>query len=475
MLLASGVMLAVLEEPVQAAFPGKNGQIGGEGEWSPDGTKVAFSRSDGHDQEIFVKDVASGKTTQITDNHMAPDPYDPDMQSAMEDYGPSWAPDGSKMVFFRGIYSDATGQPCYSLHVINADGSDEKDLPADDRCSSYTTPSWSPDGSTIAFSWSNHGDDSGGISAMDANGRNYRRLTPQLSQTYHFSAGGPEWSPDGKQIAYSRMELSEDSPYSIYSQDIWRMNADGSGVLKLTDTYEREDGYAWSPDGTKIAFTREQKIWTMNPDGSAQTNTNTPAPTGTVDWQPLCTIEGTSANDTLTGTSAKDVICGMGGSDQIKGLAGDDVLLGGDGNDTLSGGTGNDRLFGGLGTDTASYQSSATAVRASMIAEGATGEGTDTFMTLDNLDGSALADELVGSSGPNVLRGGGGNDVLRGRGSSDTLLGEAGADQHYGEIGDDTLDSRDGVKRNDTLSGGPDTDACFKDAREKSVAYCERY
>jgi Ca2+-binding RTX toxin-like protein len=50
-----------------------------------------------------------------------------------------------------------------------------------------------------------------------------------------------------------------------------------------------------------------------------------------------------------------------------------------------------------------------------------------------------------------------------------------GADQHYGENGDDTLNSVDGVKGNDSLSGGADTDTCFKDATEKSVSYCEQY
>ena len=469
-LLASGVMLVALEGPAQAAFPGKNGQLGGEGEWSPDGTEVVFSASDGNDPpvyRIYVKDVASGATTLLR----TPD-YCDEESCVHGGWGPTWSPDGTKIAYVnKREWLGGGGDECYYVSVMNADGSDSRILPT--TCDEHISDvEWSPDGSQIAFSgWAEFGSE---IRVVSANGKTASRT---LDPAGWFTAGNPEWSPDGKQLIFSAVILDEN--WEVTDSAILKVNADGSNKTRLTGT-DQTPGFAtswhvWSPDGTKIAYAQNGEIWTMKPDGSAQTDTNTPAPTGTVDWQPLCTIEGTSSNDALTGTSSKDVICGMGGNDQIKGLAGDDVLLGGDGNDTLSGGTGNDRLFGGLGTDTASYQSSATAVRATMIDEGATGEGTDTFMTLDNLIGSAFADELIGSSGANVLRGGKGNDVLRGRGSNDTLAGDAGADQHYGEIGDDTLNSVDGVKGNDTLSGGPDTDTCFKDATERSVAYCEQY
>jgi hypothetical protein len=464
-------LLVASAEEADAAFPGRNGQIGGEGQWSPDGTEVVFARTDPTDPfnpEIYVKDVASVEITQLTDDPDSCSDYCPRGNNE-----PAWSPDGSKIAFVTAR-DFGGGDYCEYLSVMNADGSDQKILTG---CHpSITDPAWSPDGKQIAYRSYIESSDSR-IAVIGANGKNDHFLYATSTGEY-FSDGPPEWSPDSKHVLFSS-DTYETEFFNVVDRALWKVNADGSNKTRLLSTDRESTGspvswYAWSPDGTKIAYEKDGEVWKMKPDGSSQINTHTqPSPGGEFDWQPLCTIEGTPSNDTLSGTSAKDIICGMGGDDRLKGLAGSDVLLGGEGNDTLFGGTGDDRIFGGLGTDTASYQSSSTAVHASMIDEGASGEGTDTFMTLDNLNGSPFADELIGSSGANVLRGGKGPDILRGRGASDTLMGDLGSDQHYGENGNDTLDSRDGVEGNDSLNGGPDTDTCFKDATEKSVANCE--
>ncbi len=87
----------------------------------------------------------------------------------------------------------------------------------------------------------------------------------------------PTWSPDGSEIAFRRRR-------GRYSQ-ICVINADGSGQRRLT---RDKDNYApaWSPDGSRIAFVRElvddvgadspgrtkEEIWVMNADGSGQTS-----------------------------------------------------------------------------------------------------------------------------------------------------------------------------------------------------------
>jgi len=74
----------------------------------------------------------------------------------------------------------------------------------------------------------------------------------------------PVWSPRADKIAYLR------------GDDVWIMNADGSGQTNLTNSAEVEDQRPeWSPDGTKIAFTRvgattRRDVWIMNPDGTGQ-------------------------------------------------------------------------------------------------------------------------------------------------------------------------------------------------------------
>ena len=182
-----------------------------------------------------------------------------------------------------------------------------------------------------------------------------------------------------------------------------------------------------------------------------------------------CTKSGTSVAETLTGTSGDDVLCGLGGNDILKGLGGNDTLRGGGGNDTLQGGVGNDTLDGGTGTDTASYSASLSAVIASVATNTATGEGSDTFASVENLLGSSKADTLTGSAANNRLTGGLGNDTERGGLGNDQVTGSGGADFLYGQGGDDAVDSKDGVGGNDTLSGGTGTDTKISDATEKSI------
>jgi len=75
----------------------------------------------------------------------------------------------------------------------------------------------------------------------------------------------PVVSPDGKKIAY------------VYARDIWVMNSDGTGKMKLTNDANFNDEPAWSADGSKIAFSKDFDLFTMNADGSGKTNiTNTP-------------------------------------------------------------------------------------------------------------------------------------------------------------------------------------------------------
>ena len=50
------------------------------------------------------------------------------------------------------------------------------------------------------------------------------------------------------------------------------MNADGSNQINLTNHEAEDFGPAWSPDGTKIAFTSDPEIYVMNADGSNQIN-----------------------------------------------------------------------------------------------------------------------------------------------------------------------------------------------------------
>ena len=179
---------------------------------------------------------------------------------------------------------------------------------------------------------------------------------------------------------------------------------------------------------------------------------NAAANTGDAKGDTYSSIEnltGSSYADTLTGTSGANDIRGGAGNDVLSGLAGNDRLFGNDGDDVLIGGAGADALNGGAGSDRASYETAAAAVVANLSnASANSGDAKgDTYVSIENLTGSAFNDRLTGTSGANNIRGGSGKDVLYGLGGNDTLEGDSGNDTLIGGAGADTLRGGSGLDR----------------------------
>ena len=179
--------------------------------------------------------------------------------------------------------------------------------------------------------------------------------------------------------------------------------------------------------------------------------------TWTVRALPACTITGTGGNDSLTGTSGPDVICGVGGNDVINGRGGNDFLVGAGGGDQLVGGPGDDTLDGGTGTDTAVYTSAPSRVTVDLSAGRASGDGSDSLVSMQRVSGSKHADSLIGNGENNVLNGNSGNDVVHGRAGNDTVNGAEGNDRLTGGESNDRLNGDPG---NDSLDAGAGTDTC---------------
>jgi len=173
--------------------------------------------------------------------------------------GTSGSKPGSSPIAVRGqiaFVSKPGGQA--DIFVTNADGTGRRRLtnnPAKD-----IGPTWSPDGTKIAFISDRDRAGDFEIYVMNADGTGVRRLTNDPAADL-----GPAWSPDGLRMVFDR-------DLGGTNFEIHVMNVDGTGMTPLT--HEPADGAlpAWSPDGTKIAFVSARDgtgdIYLMNADGT---------------------------------------------------------------------------------------------------------------------------------------------------------------------------------------------------------------
>jgi Ca2+-binding RTX toxin-like protein len=166
--------------------------------------------------------------------------------------------------------------------------------------------------------------------------------------------------------------------------------------------------------------------------------------------------DSVSAVEGVVGSQFADRIFGSGGQDQLEGRAGADLINGLSDHDLFYGDGGNDRFRGGGGFDYVAYWTSPRGVNANLFTRVGTGDGRDTFESIEGLGGSLFADVLAGTRGPNGLYGESG---------ADRLLGKGGGDWLYGHEGRDRLDGGGGL---DFGHGGPGVDGCLNLERMRS-------
>ena len=165
-----------------------------------------------------------------------------------------------------------------AIYLMNTDGSNPTLL---DASANDFGLAWSPDGARLAFSSPRDGNIE--IYVMNADGSGAVRLTNNAALDAE-----PAWSSDGRKIAFAS---TRDGNVAIFV-----MNTDGTGVVRLTtptaDLFAESP--TWSPDGTKIAFVSSitaspfVQIFTMNADGTNVSRLeNTLANDDEPDWSPV--------------------------------------------------------------------------------------------------------------------------------------------------------------------------------------------
>lgn len=228
-------------------------------EYSPDGLKIAFDRTPSSGQtDIFVMNADGTNPHAVTSGG----PWAPPNTNVNSD--PTWSPDGTKLAFV----SNRDGNKKLEIWVVNVDGSGLIKLTTDIQISTDGTgpvyghdfsPTWSPDGTRIAFSSGRDGLSGTELYVMNADGSNQTRLTNNAVDDRY-----PTWSPDSQRIAFYRNGSS--------TTGINIINRDGTNEVNITN-----EGFmpAWSPDGTRFAFLRldpsmgyTSALFIMNADGS---------------------------------------------------------------------------------------------------------------------------------------------------------------------------------------------------------------
>lgn len=164
---------------------------------------------------------------------------------------------GSPILFQGGT---AQGPQIFS---VNPNGTGLKQLTSVTGDQRASDPAWMPDGSGFAFSVGT--EERSDVLTARPDGSGAVKLTIDAS-TYH---ADPAYSPDGAQLAFD-----EDAPDG---EGIFVANRDGGGAHRLTTSFKSKDAYdtesQWSPDGTRIAFTRvknqrQAAIFTIKSDGT---------------------------------------------------------------------------------------------------------------------------------------------------------------------------------------------------------------
>jgi TolB protein len=176
---------------------------------------------------------------------------------------PSWAPDGSAIVFSHLPGADPL-QIAIDM-VTTTDGQVTRVV------DSGQSPTWSPDGSSIAYS-GKEAPDTDGVYVMRLDSRETTRVSSAPASYSGFGFQLPQWSPDSRRLTYFA------GPEPL---DVWVAEANGSGDVAIAETSgdpatDAHDVWpAWSPDGTRIAYFGNRGspslFAVVDPDGSHPT------------------------------------------------------------------------------------------------------------------------------------------------------------------------------------------------------------
>jgi len=187
--------------------------VNSTGEWSPDGTRVAFSISRHGNSDIYIVNADGRGLKRLTD-----------LRSA--ELNPSWSPDGKHIAFT----SDMSGTP--QIYVMDDQGQGRTRLSFESRYSDGAA--WSPKGDKIAYASLVYGN-------FDISVRNLKDQAVQLI-TEGYGKGNnetPSWAPDGRHVVFSSSNSG--------SRQLYIAGLDGKKPLRVTGLPGGASQPSWGP------------------------------------------------------------------------------------------------------------------------------------------------------------------------------------------------------------------------------------
>ena len=191
----------------------------------------------------------------------------PLLHDSVGKWWPTWSHDGSQIAFM----GEVVDENAFAIYVMDADGSHQRRVTPPGL--NYACVDWSPDDTQLVMC-GGEGDYQFvllDIYTINVDGTGLRQLTRYRGKDYE-----AQWSPDGQYIAFSsaRGNPADDDYTNDYGQ-LYVMRTDGSDLRQLTDGEGVNFAPAWSPDGKLIAYAGRcpsqdelSTLCVMNADGT---------------------------------------------------------------------------------------------------------------------------------------------------------------------------------------------------------------